>query len=87
MYHKLIKIRGVEGKTTGYFVPRLYQLFADWHVLKAFGLPYIKDRLNGWTIWWVDNEADFTRAVNALNELKKTRIFDFTVITLGTRDS
>ena len=87
MYHKIIKIRGTEGAMTGYFVPRMYQLVWSWNVVKAFGLPYIKERLNGWTIWWVDNEEDFARAVNTLNELKKTRWFDFKVVELEIRGS
>ena len=78
-FHKFIKIKGREGANTGYFVPRLYQLCWGWNVLKAFGLPYIKERLTGWTIWWVDSEEDFARAIETLEELKKTRIFDYKV--------
>ena len=77
--YKFIKIKGKEGAVTGYFVPRLFQLSCDWRVLKTFGLPYMKDRLAGWTIWFVENEADYIRAIKTLDELKKTRIFDYMV--------
>ena len=75
--YKFIKIRGPEGARTGYFVPRLYQLGWSWNVVKVFGLSYVKERLTGWTIWWVDNEYDYVRAIKRLDELKKTRIFDY----------
>lgn len=78
-FHKFIKIKGPEATRTGYFVPRMYQLVWSWSVLKAFGLSYVKERLTGWTIWWVENEADYGRAIETLNELKKTRIFDYKV--------
>ena len=77
--YKFIKIKGPEGARTGYFVPNLYQLVWGWNVLKAFGLPYVKERLTGWTIWWVKNEDDYIRAIETLDELKKTRIFDYKV--------
>lgn len=78
-FYKFIKIKGPEGERTGYFVPRMYQLVWSWHVLKRFGLQYVKDRLNGYTIWWVSNEEDFVRAIKTLEELKKTRIFGYRV--------
>lgn len=79
MVYKFIKIKGSDGKNTGYFVPQMYQLCCNRHVLKAFGLPYIKERLAGWTIWWVENEEDYIQAIKTLNELKKTRLFDYRV--------
>lgn len=78
-FYKFIKIRGMEGKTTGYFVPNLYRLDFSLRELNLFGLQFVKERLNGWTIWWVLNEADYINAIKTLNELKKTRIFDFKV--------
>ena len=77
--YKFIKIKGPEGARTGYFVPNLYQLVWSRSVLKAYGLPYVKERLKGWTIWWVKNEEDYLRAIKRLDELKKTRIFDYMV--------
>lgn len=77
--YKFIKIRGREGAMTGYFVPRLYHIGFDRYTLKVFGLPYVLDRLTGWTVWWVDNEEHFTQAIKTLDELKKTRIFDYRV--------
>lgn len=77
--YKFIKIKGLEGARTGYFVPSLYRLGWSWSVVKAFGLPYVKERLTGWTIWWVDNKDDYVRAIKTLDELKKTRIFDYKV--------
>lgn len=79
MFYKFIKIKGSDGPNTGYFVPRMYQLGWSKSVLKAFGLPYIKERLAGWTIWYVTNEEDYRNAIKTLNELKKTRIFDYKV--------
>lgn len=78
-FYGLIKIKGPDGRNTGYFVPRLYQLVWSWTTLKVFGLSYVKERLNGWTIWWVDNEEDYKRAIETLDELKKTRIFKYMV--------
>ena len=77
--YKFIKIRGKEGSNTGYFVPRLYSLPFMWNELKIFGFQFVKERLAGWTIWYVTNEEDYLRAIDTLNELKKTRIFDFKV--------
>ena len=77
--YKFIKIKGRDGANTGYFVPKLYKLGCSLRTLKAFGLPYVKDRLGGWTIWWVSNEEDYVRAIETLNELKKTRVFDYKV--------
>lgn len=78
-FYKFIKIKGKEGSHTGYFVPRMYHLGFNKNVLKAFGLEYIKERIAGWTIWWVENEDDYINAIKTLNELKKTRLFDFKV--------
>lgn len=77
--YKFIKIKGREGANTGYFVPNMYQLVWSWTVLKVFGLSYLKERFTGWTIWYVNNESDYIRAIKTLNELKKTRIFDYKV--------
>ena len=78
-FYKFIKIKGEGGSRTGYFVPRMYQLVGVKNGLKVFGLQYIKERLAGWTIWWVQNEEDYVQAIRTLNELKKTRIFDYKV--------
>ena len=80
IFYKFIKIKGEGGARTGYFVPNMYQLVCSWNVLKAFGFWYIKERLAGWTIWWVENEDDYNRAIKTLDELKKTRIFEYKVI-------
>jgi hypothetical protein len=77
--YKFIKIKGPEGASSGYFAPHLYQLLCSYSVLKTFGLQYVKARLNGWTIWWVENEGDYARVIKTLDELKKTRIFDYVV--------
>lgn len=77
--YRFIKIKGIEGARTGYFVPKLYQLTCNLRVLKAFGLPYVKERLSGWTIWYVLTREDYIQAVGRLEELKKTRIFDYRV--------
>lgn len=80
--YKFIKIKGADGKNTGYFVPRMYSLSNIRLGVKIFGLQYIKDRLAGWTFWWVGNKDDYVKAVETLNELKKTRIFDYKVSVL-----
>ena len=78
-FYKFIKIKGEGGSRTGYFVPRMYQLVGVRNGLKVFGLQYIKERLTGWTIWWVQNEEDYVQAIRTLNELRKTRIFEYKV--------
>ena len=78
-FYKFIKTRGLEGKATGYFVPRMYRYDFDFRELKNFGFLFVKERIRGWTIWWVENEEDYHNAIETLNELKKTRIFDYMV--------
>ena len=78
-FYKFIKIKGVEGDRTGYFVPHLYHLAFNWRELKYFGFKFVKERLAGWTIWFVDNKDDYIQAIKTLDELKKTRIFDYKV--------
>ena len=75
----IIKIRGREGKNTGYFVPRLRKMPFLWRELKQVGLLFVKERLAGWTIWICD-ESDYETTIKTLNELKKTRIFDYKVL-------
>lgn len=79
MFYKFIKIKGPDGANTGHFVPNMYRLDFNRYELRNFGLHFIKERLNGWTIWFVQNEADYNRAIETLKELRKTRIFDFMV--------
>lgn len=78
-FYKFIKIKGADGKRTGYFVPRLYRLAFSWRELKLFRFQFVKERLAGWTIWWVANERDYTQAVKRLDELRKTRMFVYKV--------
>lgn len=78
-FYKFIKIKGVDGANTGYFVPRMYKLAFCWRELKHIGFRFVKERLAGWTIWWVDNEDDYVQAIKTLNELKKTRMFTYKV--------
>ena len=78
-FHKFIKIKG-EGKTyIGYCIPNMYQLVCSWPILKAFGFWYIKERLTGWTIWWVSNEDDYNRAIETLEKLKERCAFVYKV--------
>lgn len=77
-FHRFIKIKGRDGANTGYFVPRMYQI-KGLIALKVFGFSYVKERLNGWTIWWVSSKDDYNQAIKTLDELKKTRIFDYKV--------
>lgn len=77
--YKFIKIRGVDGANTGYFVPRLYKMSLIRIGLKIFGFSFVKDRLAGWTYWWVDSEDHYINAIKTLDELKKTRLFEYKV--------
>ena len=77
--YKFIKIKGLEGQNTGYFVPKMYQLTFSLPVVKAFGLSYIKERLSGWTIWFVDSGDDYIQAIKTLDRLKKSRLFEYKV--------
>lgn len=77
--YKFIRIKGERAKIIGFFVPRLHRLDFDWWTWKRLGFPYLRDRLSGWSIWWVDNEEDLKRAIEGLNELKKTNIFTYEV--------
>ena len=86
--YTFIKIKGSDGANTGYFVPNMYKLSLSWlEQLKYFGRKltflFTKDRLAGWTIWWVDSEENLKKAVETLNELKKTRIFDFKILDIS----
>lgn len=77
--HKFIRIKGERAKTIGFYVPRLYHLNFDWWTLRRFGLRYLRDRLSGWHIWWVENEEDLKTALDGLHELQKTNIFKIQV--------
>lgn len=76
-FYKFIKIKGPEGKHTGYFVPNLYHLAFSRRELKHVGLRFVRERLAGWTIWYVDNKDDYIQAIKTLEELKKTRLFNY----------
>ena len=79
-FYRFIKIRGREGEITGHFVSRMYKLPFFWDEFDRVGFKFMKERLAGWTIWWVENEEDFIHAINKLDELKKTRIFEYKVM-------
>jgi hypothetical protein len=81
-FYRFIKLEGMENKTTGFFVPRMYKLHFNKYELRNFGFWFIKERLKGNTIWWVENEADYRKAIETLKELKKTRIFDYKVLCI-----
>ena len=59
-FYKFIKIKGIDGANTGYFVPRIYKLPFMLIELRIVGLKFVKDRLAGWTIWWVESEEETT---------------------------
>lgn len=79
--YKLIKTKGTCKctKGIGYFVRRMYRLDFSLHELKQIGLRFVKERLNGWTIWWVETEDDYINAIKTLDELKKTHLFTYEV--------
>ena len=80
VFPKFIATKGPDSANVGYFVPRLYKLCWCSSVLKTFGFSYIKERLMGWTIWWVENEDDYNRAIGLLKALKaKDHMFDYKV--------
>ena len=80
---RFIKIKGIDGKNTRYFVPRMYKLSGGIIGLKVglkiFGFQYIKDILTGWTICYTDKKY-FDQAIKTLDELRKTRIFTYKVL-------
>lgn len=78
-FHKFIKTKGEGAKTIGYFVPRMYRYDFWWKELKLFGFTFVKERLAGWHIWWVENEKDYADAVKTLKELQKTHLFTYMV--------
>ena len=78
-FYKFIRLEGIEGNKTGYFVPKMYNISSIRLGLKIFGFQFIKDRLSGCSIWGVENETDYNCAIKTLDELKKTRIFDYKV--------
>lgn len=78
-FYKFIKIKGVSSKRIGFWVPHLYRLDFSWWELEIYGLRFAKERLNGWTIWWVRNEHDYNQAIEMLNDLKRTHVFEFKV--------
>lgn len=78
-FYKFIKTKGEGAKNIGYFVPNMHRLdFSLWE-LKLFGLQFLKERLSGWTIWYVTDDEKYTRAIETLDELKKTHIFTYKV--------
>lgn len=79
-FYKIIKIKGPDGAYTGYFVKKMYKLPFVWNELKVVGLKFVKERLRGWTMWYVTNEADYENAVKRLDELRKTRLFEYKVL-------
>lgn len=81
MFYKFIKIKnnGGGGKYIGYAVPRMYRLDFNKYELRLFGFQFIKERMNGWTIWWVENEEDYKDAITILKELKNDIEFDYKV--------
>lgn len=70
-FYRFIKVKSVGdvSKYIGYSIPRMYRLDFDWRELKLFRFQFVKERMNGWTIWWVENENDYQIAITKLNEL------------------
>ena len=81
-FYKFIKIKGADRKIAGYVAPRVYRLDFSLKELKIVGFRFVKERLSGWTIWWVSNEDDFNRAVKMLNQLKETHDIEFEELIL-----
>lgn len=79
--YKFIKTKGTCRctKGIGYFVPRMYGFPFILRELKEFGFRFVKERLKGWTIWYVTNEEDYINAIKTLDELKKTHLFTYKV--------
>lgn len=78
-HHKLLKTKGPDGATIGYFVRGLYRFGWSRVLLKLLGFSYVKDLLTGWTFWWIDNEDDYVRIMTTIDELRKTRKFIYKV--------
>ena len=77
-FYKFIRTKGPDGKNIGYYAPRMYHL-PDGIALKIFTFQYVKDRLAGWTYWWVDNKDEYIRTMEKLDELRKTHAFIYQV--------
>lgn len=79
-FHKIIKTKGESSQNIGFFVPKMFRLDFSLQELKQFGFEFLKERLSGWTIWWVRNEEEYVQAIEALDELKNTYVFTYEVI-------
>ena len=77
--YRFIAFKGNDSKKLGYRIPRLYPLFFRISELKQVGFWLVKERLKGWTIWFVTNDEDYKVAKEAIKELKKSHKFDFKV--------
>lgn len=77
IYERFIMIGGKEGSITGRFVPNLIRLYLVKDMPLKFKIWYIKQRLDGWTIWFTTNETFYNMALERLDELKETRIFKY----------
>lgn len=69
--YKFIKIRCKDQPNIGYLVSNLFRLYPNRYMLKIFGIRYVKERLDGWTMWWTINKYDYNLAIKKLNELSK----------------
>jgi hypothetical protein len=78
-FYKFIKTRGEDAKHIGYYVPRMYRFDFSFRELKIFGFKFVKERLDGWTIWWVDDEEHYINAVKTLDDLRRTHMFNYKV--------
>lgn len=81
-FYKIIKIKGIgdSGKYIGYATPRMYRLDFNWRELRVVRLKFVKERLKGWTLWWVENEKDCHAAIMKLNEVKNILPIDYEVL-------
>lgn len=77
IYERFIMIGGKEGPITGHFVPNLIRLHLVKDMPLEFKIWYIKQRLDGWTIWFTIDETFYNMALERLDELKETRIFKY----------
>lgn len=77
--YKFIKTKGEGADTVGYYVPHMYRFDFSFKELKIFGLQFLKERMDGWCIWYVENEDDFAVAIEMLEKYKKTHLFAYKV--------
>ena len=78
--YRIIKIKGDYARRIGWWVRNMYRMEFDRFTWDNLGWRYVKERLSGWTIWYVTTEEDYAKAIETLNDLQKTHLFVYEVM-------